>query len=98
MDNIFQLDFYYYLSLKDFLNLLSINKEYKIYNKDYVYKYYLEEKISTKFTESLKRESNTHKYLNSLKKFVIFENRLKKNGYHICQDKEYYHYSNTNKY
>ena len=52
IDYVIQLNFYNYLySLKDYINLISINKlSYKNYNYDTIYKYYLERKFSKLFT------------------------------------------------
>ena len=54
VDYVIQLNFYNYLhSLKDYINLISINKvSYKNYNDDTIYKYYLERKFSKLFIEN----------------------------------------------
>ena len=52
---VIQLNFYKYLySLKDYINLISINKlSYKNYNYDTIYKYYLEKNFQNYLQKQL---------------------------------------------
>jgi len=90
IDYVIQLNFYNYLhSLKDYINLISINKlSYKNYNYDTIYKYYLERKFSKLFTETA--SLIVISYRDCFIRINIFENIMKDNGYELWDENIYY--------
>lgn len=90
IDYVIQLNFYNYLyNLKDYINLILINKlSYKNYNYDIIYKYYLERKFSKFFTESA--SLIVISYRDCFIRINIFENIMKDNGYELWDENIYY--------
>lgn len=90
LELIIDLNYYEYLKdLYEYLNLIKTSKFlYLNYNKDYIYKFFLEKKFSSLFTKTANQIIISYKdcYI----RIIIFENILKKNGYELWDENIYY--------
>ena len=101
MDYIIQLNYYNYLSFKEYTRLLLTNKKYynnNIFNNDKIYKNYLINKFSAGFVTVLRKNiifnyliyPRILSYKECLSRIVIFENNLIKNNMKAWDEKAYY--------
>tara|TARA_B110001450_G_scaffold221352_1_gene217341 strand:- start:19371 stop:19673 length:303 start_codon:yes stop_codon:yes gene_type:complete len=89
MDVLIQLNFYTYLKLNDYINLLLTNKiYYNNYNNDSIYKYYLKRKFSENFIE--KAKPIIISYYDCFHRISIFENIVIKEGFELWEEDIYY--------
>lgn len=89
MDIIIQFNFYEYLDINSYINLLCSSKyNYYYYNYDIIYKYYLEEIFSKNFVENLKFVMIN--YRDSYKRICIFNNLCRCYNYPKWDESIYY--------
>lgn len=101
MDYIIQLNYYNYLSFKEYTQLLLTNKKYyynNIFNNDKIYKNYLINKFSSDFVTVLRQNIISYyliyprilSYKECLSRIVMFENNLIKNNIKAWDEEAYY--------
>ena len=91
MDYVIQLNYYNYLDYRDYIHLLSTNKEYYYsprYNNDLIYKFYLVNKFSEKFVYVV--NPIIISYYDCLVRIINFENWVKQIGYDVWDEDIYY--------
>ena len=96
---IYIVEIFKYLKIKNFNNLLLVNKKLnELKKKENIWKYYCEDKFNKKFWIDAKKKNSKNSLGNWRKEYVRiikFENLLKKNKFSLWKIKDYYAWWDT---